>query len=42
MYKRVRLVLHEGDVLEGVLMPATQLSDPDVYVVKLKNGYNVG
>ncbi|MEM1598400.1 MAG: Glu-tRNA(Gln) amidotransferase subunit GatD [Pyrobaculum sp.] len=42
MYRRVRLVLDTGEVFEGVLMPPTQLSDPDVVVVKLKNGYNVG
>ncbi|MFN3804460.1 MAG: Glu-tRNA(Gln) amidotransferase subunit GatD [Pyrobaculum sp.] len=42
MYKRVRVVLKDGDVFEGVLIPPTQYSDPDVVVVKLKNGYNVG
>ncbi len=40
--KRVRVVLRDGDVLEGVLIPPTQLSDPNVLVIKLKNGYNVG
>jgi len=42
MYKRVRVVLEGGDVFEGVLLPPTQFSDPDVVVVKLRNGYNVG
>lgn len=42
MYKRVRVVLDNGDVLEGVLIPPTQFSDPDIVVLKLKNGYNVG
>jgi glutamyl-tRNA(Gln) amidotransferase subunit D len=42
MYRRVKLVLDNGDVFEGVLIPPTQFSDPDVVVVKLKNGYNVG
>ncbi|ACB39116.1 Glu-tRNA(Gln) amidotransferase subunit GatD [Pyrobaculum neutrophilum] len=42
MYKRVRVVLENGDVFEGVLIPPTQFSDPDVVVLKLRNGYNVG
>ncbi|MBP1448526.1 MAG: Glu-tRNA(Gln) amidotransferase subunit GatD [Thermoproteus sp.] len=42
MYKRVRLILEDGEVVEGVLMPPTAYSDPNVYVVKLKSGYNVG
>jgi len=42
MYRRVKLVLDNGDVFEGVLIPPTQFSDPDVVVVKLRNGYNVG
>ncbi|MEZ0248206.1 MAG: Glu-tRNA(Gln) amidotransferase subunit GatD [Thermoproteus sp.] len=41
-YKRVRLHLATGEVVEGVLLPPTAYSDPDIYVVKLKNGYNVG
>ncbi|NAZ34593.1 MAG: Glu-tRNA(Gln) amidotransferase subunit GatD [Pyrobaculum sp.] len=42
MYRRVKLVLDNGDVFEGVLIPPTQFSEPDVVVVKLRNGYNVG
>ncbi|MEM0467918.1 MAG: Glu-tRNA(Gln) amidotransferase subunit GatD [Pyrobaculum sp.] len=42
MYKRVRVILESGDVFEGVLIPPTQYSEPDVLVIKLKNGYNVG
>ncbi|MFB6490352.1 MAG: Glu-tRNA(Gln) amidotransferase subunit GatD [Thermoproteus sp. AZ2] len=38
---RVRLYLEDG-VVEGILMPPTAYSDPNVYVVKLRNGYNVG
>ncbi|MGC9051310.1 Glu-tRNA(Gln) amidotransferase subunit GatD [Pyrobaculum sp.] len=42
MYKRVRVTLDNGDVFEGVLIPPTQFSDPDIVVLKLRNGYNVG
>ncbi|MFZ8838459.1 MAG: Glu-tRNA(Gln) amidotransferase GatDE subunit D, partial [Pyrobaculum sp.] len=42
MYRKVRVVLDNGDVFEGVLIPPTQFSEPDVVVVKLRNGYNVG
>ncbi|MCU7787954.1 Glu-tRNA(Gln) amidotransferase subunit GatD [Pyrobaculum sp. 3827-6] len=42
MYRRVRVTLDNGDVFEGVLIPPTQFSDPDIVVLKLKNGYNVG
>ncbi|WP_052883244.1 Glu-tRNA(Gln) amidotransferase subunit GatD [Thermoproteus tenax] len=41
-YKRVRLYLSTGESLEGVLLPPTAYTDPNVYIVKLKNGYNVG
>ncbi|MGC8583323.1 MAG: Glu-tRNA(Gln) amidotransferase subunit GatD [Thermoproteus sp.] len=41
-YRRVRLYLDSGEVVEGVLLPSTAYSSPDVYVVKLRNGYNVG
>ncbi|MGC9131108.1 MAG: Glu-tRNA(Gln) amidotransferase subunit GatD [Pyrobaculum sp.] len=42
MYRRVRVTLDNGDVFEGVLIPPTQFSDPDIVVLKLRNGYNVG
>ncbi|WP_333638786.1 Glu-tRNA(Gln) amidotransferase subunit GatD [Pyrobaculum aerophilum] len=42
MYKKVRVVLENGDVFEGVMLPPTQFSDSDIVVLKLKNGYNVG
>ncbi|MCC6067290.1 MAG: asparaginase domain-containing protein, partial [Pyrobaculum sp.] len=42
MYRKVKVVLDNGDVFEGVLIPPTQFSEPDVVVVKLRNGYNVG
>ncbi|MGC8994881.1 MAG: Glu-tRNA(Gln) amidotransferase subunit GatD [Pyrobaculum sp.] len=34
--------MDNGDVFEGVLIPPTQFSDPDIVVLKLRNGYNVG
>ncbi len=42
VYKRVRLYLESGEVVEGILLPPTAYTSPDVYVVKLRNGYNVG
>ncbi|MEM0453512.1 MAG: Glu-tRNA(Gln) amidotransferase subunit GatD [Sulfolobales archaeon] len=36
-------VIKDGHIIEGVLMPSTELSSKDgVVVVKLANGYNVG
>jgi len=37
---RVRRV--DGLEVEGLLLPRPQYGDPDVLIVKLKNGYNVG
>ncbi len=38
-----RFELSSGDFrVEGDLMPKTEVGDPDTYVVKLDNGYNVG
>lgn len=42
MYRKVKVILESGEVFEGVLLPPTQYSDPDVVVLKLRNGYNVG
>lgn len=36
------VVTTKGKKYEGVLMPSTELGDPDSLVVKLNNGYNVG
>ncbi|MCC6003172.1 MAG: Glu-tRNA(Gln) amidotransferase subunit GatD [Thermofilum sp.] len=41
-FDRVRLLLAGGGVLEGLLMPRPAFGDPDVIVVKLDNGYNIG
>ncbi|MCD6323828.1 MAG: Glu-tRNA(Gln) amidotransferase subunit GatD [Desulfurococcales archaeon] len=35
-------VVKGGLVLEGVVMPTTEFSDPNSLVIKLSNGYNVG
>lgn len=36
------VITHKGKKYEGVLMPSTELGDPDSLVIKLDNGYNVG
>jgi glutamyl-tRNA(Gln) amidotransferase subunit D len=41
-YRRARVVLDGGETFEGILIPPTQYSDPDIVVIKLENGYNVG
>ncbi|WP_238375085.1 Glu-tRNA(Gln) amidotransferase subunit GatD [Vulcanisaeta thermophila] len=38
----VRLVLRDGSELVGVVLPKPEVGDPNVMVVKLDNGYNVG
>ncbi len=35
-------VKHKGKSYEGVLLPSTEMGDPDMLVLKLPNGYNVG
>ncbi|HIJ00237.1 MAG TPA: Glu-tRNA(Gln) amidotransferase subunit GatD, partial [Candidatus Methanomethylophilaceae archaeon] len=35
-------VRSKGKVYEGTLMPHHDFSDPDVIILKLKNGYNIG
>jgi glutamyl-tRNA(Gln) amidotransferase subunit D len=35
-------VKHKGKTYNGVLMPSTEMGDPDTLVIKLSNGYNVG
>jgi len=39
---RVRLTLSGNIFIEGLLMPKHEFSAPDIIVVKLSNGYNVG
>lgn len=41
VFDRVR-VLWGGMPLEGVLLPRPEYGDPDVLIIKLDNGYNVG
>lgn len=33
---------HEKDIFEGILIPQSELGDPDCIVLKIKSGYNVG
>jgi glutamyl-tRNA(Gln) amidotransferase subunit D len=35
-------VEREGEAVEGILMPRTQLGDPNYLVLKLASGYNIG
>jgi len=39
LYIRFR---YKNEILEGVVMPPYVFTDPDIIVVKLKNGYNIG
>lgn len=39
---RVRIVKPSGVVVEGLIMPRHSFSSPNVIVVKLDNGYNIG
>ncbi len=41
-FTRVRLVLNDGTVFEGIVLPRPEYGDPDVLIVKLPNGYNIG
>lgn len=41
-FDRVKLSLTNGQILEGLVMPRPSFGDPDVIVVKLDNGYNIG
>jgi len=38
----VRLVLKEGAIIDGILMPKHEFSAPNTIIVKLGNGYNIG
>ncbi|WP_456454111.1 Glu-tRNA(Gln) amidotransferase subunit GatD [Methanopyrus sp.] len=39
---RVRIVRDDGVVVEGIIMPRSELGDDEHIVVKMDNGYNVG
>ena len=41
-FSRVSLALDDGRVIEGIVLPRPEFGDPDVLVVKLDNGYNIG
>ncbi len=38
----VRIHLRDGTVLDGVVLPRPGVGDPNVLILKLDNGYNVG
>ncbi len=42
VFDEVSLETRDGLKLEGVIMPRPEVGDPDVLVLKLGNGYNVG
>ncbi|MCL5442436.1 MAG: Glu-tRNA(Gln) amidotransferase subunit GatD [Candidatus Marsarchaeota archaeon] len=35
-------ISYNGASIDGELMPSTEYNDPDVLIIKLKNGYNIG
>ena len=35
-------ISYNGTSTDGELMPSTEYNDPDVLIIKLKNGYNIG
>jgi len=39
---KIKIVVDENIVIYGLLMPKHELSHPDIIVLKLDNGYNVG
>lgn len=39
---RIRLMLQNNVIFEGVLMPHHEFSEADIIVIKLDNGYNIG
>ena len=41
-FDEVRMYLKDGTVLNGVVLPRPGVGDPNVVVLKLDNGYNVG
>lgn len=41
-FSRVRVYLKDGSILEGLILPRPEVGDPDVLLIKLENGYNVG
>jgi len=41
-FSRVRVVTKDGSEIVGILLPRPETASPDVLVLKLPNGYNVG
>ncbi len=42
VFDRVLVETSDGVKLEGIVMPRPEVGDPDVLVIKMENGYNVG
>ncbi len=42
VFDKVSIRTSDGVALEGILMPRPEVGDPDVLVIKMENGYNVG
>ncbi len=41
-FDEVRIYLRDGTVLNGVVLPRPDVGDPNIVVLKLDNGYNIG
>ncbi len=41
-FTHVRLYLKDGSIIEGIVLPRPETVSPDIIVLKLPNGYNVG
>lgn len=39
---RIRLSTKDNVFIEGILMPKHEFSSPEIIVIKLDNGYNIG
>ncbi len=39
---RIRILKPPNEIIEGILMPKHSLSDPNMLIIKLDNGYNIG
>ena len=42
LFSRVRLLLKDGRTIEGIILPRPEYGDPNVLIIKLDNGYNIG
>jgi len=42
LYDKLKIIHRNGQVIKGVLLPRPDIGDPDVLILKLDNGYNIG